>query len=246
MHPIPVDLIFLYFRALRLNDTYREYADAVCGGDETTKKSIESSFVHLKDLFQLFGNVFEFGENDYDSAEYDLWFSHYKRNFVTVNFYSAEVIKEGEELNPEPGKIYYTITNLANRRVVTRIIQSEIERARKKVNSRTDRLLAPISGTSLRSRAKIGITARRLDVYDWTVRKGLSYKDAVLAAYDSRHPHWKILKNQLRAISAIEGKEVPALTGPSIRIQTTSFQDLRKEGAKLVDNTIKGLFPSVR
>lgn len=251
--------LFLYYKALCLNDTYRTFCVSMAKSDMRQVESLLKENHLLLSFFRLFGDLSANYHNVNEKEHFTTWLKEYGKNFIPARYKRFDIVNAGESIVPEQGVVYFTVPSDASAEAARLFYGDLLAKAVEAIDKSTEKRFLPLTQTGgWASRERIHSTKKQLDLYFWAEYEVNYYnkskpalRDIIELAADSGKDQWKVLKSTIEQLK----KSAAARANASARskagltrteldgIQATFSKDIKK-GKRVVENAAKGYFPS--
>jgi hypothetical protein len=254
----PLAWLFLYYKALCLNDTYRNFCISTRDSDIRKVESLLKENHLLLTFYKLFGDLSANYDNVNEQDQFANWLRHYGKNFIPARYKQFDLVNAGESIVPQEGVVYFTLPADASKDAARLFYSDLLVAAVKDIDESTEDRFLPLTQLKWNSRGRIDSTRKKLDAYYWAVyeikHNGAEERDireVIDLAADSGKGHWKPLKSTLDqlVLEAEARHKANSSTKDGLSrteldsLQTNFSRDIKKSKA-IVDNAAKGFFPS--
>ncbi len=242
--------IFLYFKALYLNDDYKRLVLLMKGASNTAQlAALKSQYPNFDRIFLFFDDIHQFGNaitNESIASAFDKFVGQRESYFNIPYVRNFEFILADQAIMPEAGTVYITLPDSTD----IEFVKNHYAKAFKKVPADTNVTLAdlflPLEGLLIYApdQYTLDITAKRLDAYVWMQAEKIDTESAVRRAYESKSAHWASLRKTLDEYELLENISAEDFDQQDLARFKKEMERDCERGIGVIANAIKGYFPS--
>ena len=244
----PYRWVYLYFKALWLNEDYKKFCDARRANDIELQDEMREKYHALADLHFFWGDIYRDVNSNDEYIAFDNWYRNNLHKFFDVKFDKFVIVREGEVIIPKSGVSYFTIPKEANKGLALRLLSKDIAASLEKLEETVSYSWLNLTKAEWDRFDKAYLAERRLDVYQWRVSLGLSIKESIYRAYASESACWD---NFTKSVDRLFPQLISGEKADIRNIRTEDFPDqkneivkLKREGIAVVKNALHKKFPS--